>query len=161
MPQLILPPEVVPLLIAFAPCFTTPSAHYFTQFVWVMMVGWGRRLATTVCGNDRADKHHTNYARFLGRYRWQPAKVAQMLLDLLLGRLPKTAVGERITVALDDRPVAKSRGKMPGLGWHHCHNKGQCAGPFVHGHVWMQIALVADGNFYVRGVARAILEAMI
>jgi hypothetical protein len=102
---------------------------------------------------------------------------------------------------------------MPGLGWHHCHNKGYCAGPFVHGHVWMQIALVAwlereafslplrallhrrkkdcqrgvlykekwrlalelvnslrrphpirlvaDGNFYVRGFARAVLEAMI
>jgi hypothetical protein len=143
MPQLIPPPEVVSLLIAFGPCFTAPSWHYFTQFVWVMMVGWGRRLATTVCCNDRADKHYTNYARFLGRYRWQPAEVAQALLDLLLSRLPKAAVGQRLTVALDDRPVAKSRGKAPGLGWHHCHNKGQCAGPFVHGHVWMQIALVA------------------
>ena len=143
MPQLIPPPEVLSLLVAFAPCFTAPSFHYFTQFVWVMMGGWGRRLATTVCSNDPADKHYTNYARFLGRYRWQPAEVAQALLDLLLGRLPKAAVGERITVSLDDRPVAKSRGKMPGLGWHHCHNRGQCAGPFVHGHVWMQIALVA------------------
>jgi hypothetical protein len=143
MPQLIPPPEVVSLLVAFTPCFTTPSWHYFTQFVWVMMVGWGRRVATTVCGNDPADKHHTNYARFLGRYRWEPVEVAQAVLDLLLSRLPKTAVGERLTVALDDRPVAKSRGKAPGLAWHHCHNKGQCAGPFVHGHVWMQIALVA------------------
>jgi len=143
MPQLIPPPEVASLLVAFAPCFTAPSFHYFRQFVWVMMVGWGRRVATTVCGNDPADKHHTNYARFLGRYRWEPAEVAQALLDLLLSRLPKTATGERLTVALDDRPVAKSRGKAPGLGWHHCHNKGQCAGPFVHGPVWMQIALVA------------------
>ena len=143
MPQLIPPPEVLSLLVAFAPCFTAPSFHYFAQFVWVMMVGWGRRLATTVCRNDPADKHHTNYARFLGHYRWQPAEVAQALLDLLLSRLPKAAVGERLTVSLDDRPVAKTRGKMPGLGWHHCHNRGQCAGPFVHGHVWMQIALVA------------------
>jgi hypothetical protein len=143
MPQLIPPPEVLSLLVAFAPCFTGPSFHYFTQFVWVMMGGWGRRLATSVCSNDPADKHHTNYARFLGRYRWQPAAVAQALLDLLLGRLPQAAVGDRITVSLDDRPVAKSRGKMPGLGWHHRHNRGQCAGPFVHGHVWMQIALVA------------------
>lgn len=211
MPQLIPPPEVASQLMAFTPCFTAPSWHYFTQFVWWMMVGWGRRLATTVCTNDLADKHHTNYARFLGRYRWEPVKVAQGLLDLLLSRLPKPALGERLTVALDDRPVAKSRGKMPGLGWHHCHNKGQCAGPFVHGHVWMQIALVArwgqeafslplrallyrrkkdcrrgvpyqekwrlalellnslrwphpvrivaDGNFYVREFARALLEA--
>lgn len=143
MPQLIPPAEVLSLLAAFAPCFTAPSVHYFTQFVWVMMVSWGRRLATTVCSNDPADKHHTNYARFLGRHRWQPAAVAQALLDLLLSRLPKAAVGERLTVSLDDRPVAKSRGKMPGLGWHHRHNRGQCAGPFVHGHVWMQIALVA------------------
>ena len=143
MPQLIPPPEVVSLLMAFAPCFTAPSWHYFAQFVWVMMVGWGRRLATTVCTNDRLHKHYTNYARFLGRYRWQPAEVAQALLDLLLGRLPKTAVGERLTVALDDRPVPKSRGQAPGLAWHYCHNRGQCAGPFVHGHVWMQIALVA------------------
>ena len=211
MPQLIPPPEVASLLIVFTPCFTAPSGHYFTQFVWVMMVGWGRRLATRVCTSDPADKHHTNYARFLGRYRWEPAEVAQALLDLLLSRLPKPALGERLTVALDDRPVPKSRGKAPGLGWHHCHNKGQCAGPFVHGHVWMQIALVArlgqeafslplrallyrrkkdcrrgvayqekwrlalellnnlrwphpvrlvaDGNFYVRGFARAIREA--
>jgi len=143
LPQLLPPPEVLSLLVAFAPCFTAPGAHYFTQFVGVMMVGWGRRLATTVCSNDPADKHHTSYARFLGRYRWGPAQVAQALLELLLERLPPAAVGERLTVALDDRPVAKSRGKMPGLGWHHCHNRGQCAGPFVHGHVWMQIALVA------------------
>jgi len=141
MPQLIRPREVVSLLMAFAPCFTGPSLHYFSQFVWVMMAGWGRRLATTVCRSDPVDKHHTNYARFLGRYRWEPATVAQALLDLLLSRLPRTAVGERLTVALDDRPVAKSRGKAPGLGWHHCHSKGQCAGPFVPGHVWMQIAL--------------------
>jgi len=143
MPQLIPPLEVSSLLVAFAPLFTAPSFHYFTQFVWVMMVGWSRRLTTTVCSNDPADKHYTNYARFLGRYRWQPVEVAQGLLDTVLSRLPKQAVGERITVALDDRPIAKSRGKMPGLGWHHCHNKGQCAGPFVHGHVWVQIALVA------------------
>jgi len=211
MPQLIPPPEVLSLLIALAPCFTVPSGHYFRQFVWVMMVGWGRRVATTVCTNDPADKHHTNYARFLGRYRWEPAEVAQALLDLLLSRLPKTAVGERLTVAVDDRPVAKSRGKAPGLAWHYCHNRGQYAGPFVHGHVWMQIALVArlgreafslplrallyrrkqdcqrgtpyqekwrlalellnslrwphpvrlvaDGNFYVREFARAIMDA--
>ena len=143
MPQLIPPPEVASLLMAFAPCFTVPSLHYFTQFVWVMMVGWGRRLATTVCRTDPVDKHHTNYARFLGRYRWQPAAVAQASLDLLLDRLPKAVIGERLTVALDDRPVPKSRGKAPGLAWHYCHNRGQCAGPFVHGHVWMQMALVA------------------
>jgi hypothetical protein len=143
MLQLIPPPEVASLLIAFAPCFTAPSFHYFTQFVWVMMVGWGRRLATTVCLNDPTARHHTNYARFLGRYRWEPAELAQALLDRLLSRLPKAALGERLTVALDDRPVPKNRGKAPGLGWHHCHNRGQCAGPYVHGHVWMQIALVA------------------
>jgi hypothetical protein len=143
MPQLIPPPEIASLLVVFAPWFTSPSFHYFTQFVWVMMVGWGRRLTTTVCLNDVAERHHTNYARFLGRYRWEPLALAQGLLDLLLSHLPPEAIGERVTVAMDDRPVAKSRGKMPGLGWHHCHNRGACAGPFVHGHIWVQIALVA------------------
>jgi hypothetical protein len=33
MPQLIPPREVFSLLVAFAPCFTGPSFHYFSQFV--------------------------------------------------------------------------------------------------------------------------------
>lgn len=143
MPPLMLPAEVRSLLVAFLPCLTAPSFAYFQQFVWVMMAGWGRCCTTTVCRNDAAAKHHTNYARFLGAYRWTPQQVAQGLLELLRQRLPAAALGARLTVAIDDRPIAKSRGKMPGLGWHHCHNRGACAGPFVHGHVWLHLALVA------------------
>lgn len=145
MPTLALPEMVTSLLMAFVPCFTAPSFRYFQEFVWYLMVGWGRRVCTNVWLNGAQDRHYNDYSRFVSQYVWCPRELAQQLLELLLAHLPRRAWGRhkrRLVVAVDDRPVTKSRGKMPGLGWHHRHNHGCCRGPFVHGHLWVQIGLV-------------------
>lgn len=145
MPQLIPPPEIVSLLMAFAPCFTTPSLRYFIDFVIAMIASPDRLTTTTVCRSTGLRKHWTNYSRFLSRYRWQAEEIAQRLLDLLLSHLPLLGDDQgrrRLCLVIDETIVEKTSRRMYGVAWQRNTHGGWCRGTHILGHYWLCIGVL-------------------
>src|SRR5918995_123098 len=56
---------------------------------------------------------------------------------------PLVADAERLTFALDDTPTERYGRKVQGAGVHHNPTPGPAGGPFVYGHVWVVLGLLA------------------
>jgi hypothetical protein len=56
---------------------------------------------------------------------------------------PLVADADRLTFALDDTPTERYGRKVQGAGVHHNPTPGPAGGPFVYGHVWVVLALLA------------------
>jgi hypothetical protein len=56
---------------------------------------------------------------------------------------PLVAGAERLTFALDDTPTERYGRKVQGAGVHHNPTPGPAGGPFVYGHVWVVLGLLA------------------
>src|SRR3954463_9177856 len=64
---------------------------------------------------------------------------------------PLVAGSERLTFALDDTPTERYGPHVQGAGVHHNPTPGPAGGPFVYGHVWVVLGLLA--RHPARGVA--------
>jgi hypothetical protein len=67
--------------------------------------------------------------------------VAARLADAVVR--PLVATGTAITFALDDTPTPRYGPQVQGAGVHHNPTPGPAGGPFVYGHVWVVLAVVA------------------
>jgi hypothetical protein len=56
---------------------------------------------------------------------------------------PLVADATRLTFALDDTPTERYGPKVQGAGVHHNPTPGPAGGPFVYGHVWVVLGLLA------------------
>jgi hypothetical protein len=56
---------------------------------------------------------------------------------------PLVACSERLTFALDDTPTERYGPHVQGAGVHHNPTPGPAGGPFVYGHVWVVLGLLA------------------
>jgi hypothetical protein len=56
---------------------------------------------------------------------------------------PLVADADRLTFALDDTPTERYGRKVQGAGVHHNPTPGPAGGPFVYGHVWVVLGLLA------------------
>jgi hypothetical protein len=56
---------------------------------------------------------------------------------------PLVAGTERLTLALDDTPTERYGRRVQGAGVHHNPTPGPAGGPFVYGHVWVVLGLLA------------------
>ncbi len=56
---------------------------------------------------------------------------------------PLVAGAERLTFALDDTPTERYGPHVQGAGVHHNPAPGPAGGPFVYGHVWVVLGLLA------------------
>jgi len=56
---------------------------------------------------------------------------------------PLVADAARLTFALDDTPTERSGRKVQGAGMHHNPTPGPAGTPFVYGHVWVVLGLLA------------------
>lgn len=56
---------------------------------------------------------------------------------------PLVASADRLTCALDDTPTERYGPKVQGAGVHHNPAPGPAGGPFVYGHVWVVLGLLA------------------
>jgi hypothetical protein len=56
---------------------------------------------------------------------------------------PLVAGADRLTFALDDTPTARFGRHVQGAGVHHNPTPGPAGGPFVYGHVWVVLGLLA------------------
>src|SRR5215204_2362657 len=56
---------------------------------------------------------------------------------------PLVTDAARLTFALDDTPTARYGRHVQGAGVHHNPTPGPAGGPFVYGHVWVVLGLLA------------------
>ena len=56
---------------------------------------------------------------------------------------PLVAGAARLTFALDDTPTERYGRHVQGAGVHHNPSPGPAGGPFVYGHVWVVLGLLA------------------
>ena len=56
---------------------------------------------------------------------------------------PLVAGADRLTLALDDTPTERFGRQVQGAGVHHNPAPGPAGGPFVYGHVWVVLGLLA------------------
>jgi len=72
-------------------------------------------------------------------------KAADLIAGLLVHAVVKPLVAgtERLTFALDDTPTPRYGPQVQGAGVHHNPTPGPAGGPFVYGHVWVVLAVLA------------------
>lgn len=71
----------------------------------------------------------------------RPDRIAARLLREVVK--PRVADASRLTFALDDTPTERYGRKVQGAGVHHNPTPGPAGGPFVYGHVWVVLGLLA------------------
>jgi DDE superfamily endonuclease len=132
----------------------------FVQWVTTFSAGLDRRsavrLATLWIGVvlARGRRTVTRWIRAAGlsdqfRCCYDTIAAAGKRADLLAARLAHAAVmplvaGQtRLMFALDDTPTRRYGPCVQGAGLHHNPTPGPAGGPFVYGHVWVVLALLA------------------
>jgi len=98
---MLLPAEIIPVLVQFAPAFTTPTYQKALVLVVGTILAKGRRTVTSAL---RAVGHaHTadwaKYHHVLNRARWSGLQVSRLLLTLLVATWCPTG---QVTIAVDE-----------------------------------------------------------
>jgi hypothetical protein len=134
-----LPAVLLPLIVAFAPLFSTPVWEHAKGLLVGAILAPGKRTVTAclrVMGQSE-EKHFQNYHRVVNRAQWSALKASQLLLRVLLTVFAPEGA---LVVGLDDTierrrggqirakgiyrdPVRSSRShcvKASGLRWLSC-----------------------------------------
>src|SRR4051812_17462526 len=134
-----------------------PSCHWFSRLAAALDPRSGPRLAWLLVGAvlARGRRSVTSWIRAAGlsdEYRpcyttvaaagSRPDRIAARLLRVVVR--PLVADGDRLTFALDDPPTERYGRKVQGAGVHHNPTPGPAGGPFVYGHVWVVLGLLAQ-----------------
>ena len=147
MSDLILPPTLAVLLLAFTPCFQARSE---VVFQW-LVVGWiqcqGRRTLTGVALGSGAvgERHISVFHRFFSRAAWTLDALGRVVFTLALKWLP----ADQPLVVLGDDTLARKGGKSIALAsMHHDPLLSSARKPFASfGHVWVVLAVWAPLPF--------------
>lgn len=144
MPEPLLAPSFVPLVVAFAECFTTPSFETFQH----LMAGWvlclGRHTVTGVLRAAGAVgpryKHHSCFHRFFNVAAWCMEEVSLNLVKLVLQLVPEH---EPIMVAVDDTLGHHTGKHIRAASMHRDELLSTRAKVVFHwGHVWVVLAII-------------------
>lgn len=141
MSDLMVPPALMALLAAFAPCFTAPSFRTFQWLVlgWVQTTGQ-HTLTAVVLGSGAAGQWHISvFHRFFSRAPWCLDAVGHALFTLAAAWVP----ADQPLVVLGDDTLARKGGKSIALAsMHHDPLLSSARKPFCSfGHVWVVLAL--------------------
>ena len=114
------------------------------------------RLAWLLVGSilARGRRTVTSWIRAAGlggefRHCYTAVAAAGRRADLAAAHLAHAAVkplvagADRLTLALDDTPTERYGRHVQGAGVHHNPTPGPAGGPFVYGHVWVVLGLLA------------------
>ena len=138
-----------------------PFVQWLTTFSAVLDKRSAVRLATLWVGVvlARGRRTVTRWIRAAGlsdqfRYCYDTVAAAGKRADLLAARLAHAAVTplvagqKRWLFALDDTPTRRYGPCVQGAGLHHNPTPGPAGGPFVYGHVWVVLALLAKHSVW-------------
>ena len=133
-----------------------PSCHWFSALAAALDPRSAPRLAWLLVGAvlARGRRTVTSWVRAAGlsnEYRpcYTTVAAAGQRADSIAARLlsgvvkPLVADATRLTLALDDTPTERYGPKVQGAGVHHNPAPGPAGGPFVYGHVWVVLGLLA------------------
>ena len=133
-----------------------PSCHWFSRLASALDPRSAPRLAWLLVGAvlARGRRTVTSWVRAAGlsdEYRpcYTAVSAAGKRTDLMAAHLthevvkPLVAGAGRLTFALDDTPTERYGRKVQGAGVHHNPTPGPAGGPFVYGHVWVVLGLLA------------------
>ncbi len=133
-----------------------PSCHWFPALVATLDRRSAPRLAWLLVGAilTRGRRTVTGWIRaagLSGEYRPCDTTVAAAgrQADGIAANLahqavkPLVAGSARLTLALDDTPTPRYGRHVQGAGIHHNPAPGPAGGPFVYGHVWVVLGLLA------------------
>jgi hypothetical protein len=154
---MILPPEAVPLITAFAPTFTQPTYRRFLTLLLASILTTGRRTVANLLRTlgALAPGHRTDYQRVLSRAPWSALELgcalARFLLDHLLPDGLVVLVGDD---TVDGHPGKKVYGKArhrDPVRSTHSHTAWR------YGHKWVVLAVLVRFPFATRAWALPIL----
>jgi hypothetical protein len=133
-----------------------PSCHWFSALARALDPRSAPRLAWLLVGAvlARGRRTVTSWIRAAGlsrefRHCYTTVAAAGSRTDLTAAHLahevvkPLVASAARLTFALDDTPTERSGRRVQGAGIHHNPCPGPAGGPFVYGHVWVVLGLLA------------------
>ena len=133
-----------------------PPCHWFSVLAAVLDPRSGPRLAWLFVGAVLARGRRTvtswiRAAGLSGEYRrcYTTVSAAGRRADAIAARLahgvvkPLVATAPRVSFALDDTPTQRYGRHVQGAGVHHNPTPGPAGSPFVYGHVWVVLGLLA------------------
>ncbi len=133
-----------------------PSCEWFSALGRMLDPRSGPRLAWLLVGAVLARGRRTvtswiRAAGLSGEYRccYTTVAAAGRRADAIAARLayevvkPLVADAGRLTFAIDDTPTERYGRHVQGAGVHHNPAPGPAGGPFVYGHVWVVLGLLA------------------
>jgi DDE superfamily endonuclease len=133
-----------------------PSCHWFSRLASALDPRSAPRLARLFLGAILARGRRTvtswiRAAGLSGEYRrcYTTVAAAGKRADLIAAHLahavvkPLVADRPRLTFAIDDTPTERYGRSVQGAGVHHNPCPGPAGGPFVYGHVWVVLGLLA------------------
>lgn len=142
MPEPMIAQTLIPMISAFAGCFTAPT---FESFRWLIS-GWilciGRHTVTGVirAANAVGVKHHTSFHRFFRAANWSADRVGLCLLKLVTAALPKEMA---LVIAVDDTLSRHTGNGIRGASMHRDPLLSTQTKAIYHwGHVWVVFAVV-------------------
>jgi hypothetical protein len=102
----------------------------------------GRRTVTSwIRAAGLSEQFRPCYTAISGAGRQADAIAARLLGHVIR---PLLADAPRLTLALDDTPTPRYGPHVQGAGIHHNPAPGPAGSPFVYGHVWVVLALLAE-----------------
>ncbi len=135
---------------------TPPPCHWFSALAAALDPRSAPRLAWLLVGAvlARGRRTVTSWIRAAGlsrEYRpcYTAVAAAGKRADAIAARLvhgvvkPLVAGAARLTLALDDTPTERYGRHVQGAGIHHNPCPGPANSPFVYGHVWVVLGLLA------------------
>jgi hypothetical protein len=160
MSEVLLAPSLVPLVSAFAECFTAPSFVTFQH----ILAGWILCLERhTVTGVLRASgaigkKHHTSFHRFFRLACWDLDSLGLCLIKLVLALLPQD---QPIIVPVDDT-LGRHTGKhIRAASMHHDPLLSTRTKPVFHwGHVWVVLSIAVRVPMWKKTFALPVLARL-
>ena len=133
-----------------------PLCHWFCRLASPLDRRSAARLVQLLLGAilARGRRTVTSWVRAVGLSRefrpcYTTVAAAGKRADSIAARLlheavkPLVADTNRLTFALDDTPTERYGRKVQGAGIHHNPTPGPAGGPFVYGHVWVVLGLLA------------------
>ncbi len=107
-----------------------------------MQSPWGRRTVTAWIGAAKlGGQFRQSYTAVAAAGKDADFAAALLAFETLK---PIVAGQKRLTLALDDTPTQRYGPEAQGAGVHHSPTPGPAGSPFVHGHSWVVLGLLAD-----------------
>jgi hypothetical protein len=141
MPGTIVPESFVPLLAAFAPCFSAPSHRNFVTLIsgWVHCLGRRTVTAVAMAAGAVGQRHVSVFHRFFTRAQWTLDDVGQVVFRLAAAWVP---ADQPLFLIIDDTLCRKSGKSICLATMHHDPLLSTTSKPFFRfGHVWVVLAL--------------------